>query len=117
MADRGHFCTFLLGVYLHLFRNGGGVSRKVPGNKGGYLINGYGIGRDGSGTIRGNSESGETARWVNCLILTKKRFNFWIIFEVNSHKKDSINQGPFLFFSPGAPAEAGGEILPEVQRL
>ena len=36
MAVRGHFCTCLLRLYHHLFRNGGGVSRKAPGNKGGY---------------------------------------------------------------------------------
>jgi hypothetical protein len=117
MADRGHFCTCLLRLYHHLFRNGGGVSRKAPGNKAGYLKNGYGFGRDGSGKIRGNSESGGTARGVNCLMLTKKRLNFWIIREVKSQKKESKNQGPFLFFSPGAPAEACGDILPEAQRL
>jgi len=101
MADRGHFCTCLLRLYHHLFRNGGGVSRKTPGNKGGYLKNGYGIVRDGSGTIRGNTERGGTARWVNCLIFTKKRFNFWIIPEVNSQKKDSNKPGTLPFLLPG----------------
>jgi hypothetical protein len=93
MADRGHFCTCLLRLYHNLFRNGGGVSRKTPGNKGCYLKNGYGFGRDGSGKIRGNSESGGTARGVNCLIFTKKRLNFWIIPEVNSQKKASKKPG------------------------
>jgi len=101
MADRGHFCTCLLRLYHHLFRDGGGVSRKAPVNKGGYLKNGYGIGRDGSGTIRGNTEGGGTARVLKCLILTKKRLNFWKIFEVNSHKKDSNKPGTLLFLLPG----------------
>ena len=91
MADRGQFCACLLRAYHYLFRNGGGVCRKAPGNKGGYLKNGYGFGRDGSGTICGNSKSGGTARGVNCLRLTKKRLNFCIIPEVKSQKKESIN--------------------------
>jgi len=93
MADRGQFCACLLRLYHHLFRNSGGVSRKTPGNKGGYLENGYDFERNGSGTIRGNSESGGTARGVNCLILTKKCLNFWIIREVNSQKKESKEPG------------------------
>ena len=102
MADRGHFCPCLLRLYQHLFRNGGGISLKEPGNKAGYLKNGYGIGRDGNGTIRGNSERGGTARVLKCLIITKKRLNFWIIFEVNSQKKDSYKPGILPFLLPGA---------------
>ena len=101
MAVRGHFCTCLLRLYLYLFRNGGGVSRKVPVNKGGYLKNGYGFGRNGSGTIRGNYETGGTARVLKCLIFTKKRLNFWIILELNSHKKDSNKPGTLPFLLPG----------------
>ena len=107
MADRGQFCACRLRLYQHLFRNSGGVSRKTPGNKGGYLKNDYVFGRDGSGTIRGNSERGGTARGANCLIFTKKRLNFWIIREVNSQKKDSKKPGQASSLPRGRRPRAG----------